>query len=99
MMEDEAEVIVKDQKDDENNKHEIADPLTKKHEFEKEALLEYHAKILYPTMRHYINCDFNLLIYGVGSKKLFLNYFAFQYLKNFVPALVFHGYHSASNMK
>jgi hypothetical protein len=49
-------------------------------------------------MRHYINCGFNLLIYGVGSKWDFLNNFVKRYLGEH-HRLVINGFHSATNIK
>jgi hypothetical protein len=49
-------------------------------------------------MKHYINCGFNLLLHGVGSKRAFLNYFSQMYL-NGEPRLIINGYHSATSMK
>ena len=49
-------------------------------------------------MKHYLNCGFNLLIYGVGSKRDFINNFAQTCLSG-EPLLYVNGFHSAANMK
>lgn len=36
---------------------------------------------LFPKMRHYMMCGFNLLIYGVGSKRNFVNNFAMSQMQ------------------
>lgn len=50
------------------------------------------------TMKHYLNCGFNLLIYGVGSKRDFINNFAQTCLSG-EPLLYVNGFHSGANMK
>jgi len=73
-MIDEATGVVKDQKNQEDIKHEVEDERIRKHTTEKEK--NFH-KLTgnFSYMRHYLNCGLNLLIYGVGSKRSFLNHF------------------------
>lgn len=49
-------------------------------------------------MKHYINCGFNILFYGVGSKWNFVNQVVMKYLHE-DHRLVVNGFHSATNMK
>jgi hypothetical protein len=70
----------------------------KKHVAEKEELATRNIQMFGPMMRHYINCGFNLLIYGIGSKWSFINNFAHKFLQEDHRIFV-NGYHSATNMK
>ncbi|TNV78862.1 hypothetical protein FGO68_gene498 [Halteria grandinella] len=70
----------------------------RKHRLEKEALQTFNLERYGGMMKHYINCGFNLLIYGVGSKWDFLNNFAKRYLGEH-HRLVINGFHSATSMK
>jgi hypothetical protein len=70
----------------------------RKHPAEKDFILERLPQTMFTSMRHYMNCGFNLLIYGVGSKRKFLNLFTMKYLNN-EPTLIINGFHSAATMK
>lgn len=70
----------------------------RKHRQEKEALQTFNLERYGGMMKHYINCGFNLLVYGVGSKWDFLNNFIKRYLGEH-HRLVINGFHSATNMK
>ena len=51
-------------------------------------------------MEHYLTCDFNLLVYGVGSKLAILTKFAEQYLvQNYEFFDAAHAYNRAFCMK
>ena len=70
----------------------------KKHRLEKEQLATFNLEKFGMRMKHYINCGFNLLIYGVGSKWTFINNYLQRHMKD-DHCLVVNGYHSATNMK
>jgi len=89
--------VVKDDRQNDDMKKEEEEDHLKKHLKEKEKLNEY-LKHMGQTMKHYINCGFNLLLYGVGSKRNFLNYFALSQLHN-EPKVVINGFHSATSIK
>lgn len=47
-----------------------------------------------------MECGFNLLVYGVGSKQKLLNEFADQAIRNAgEPLMIVNGYHSGANLK
>lgn len=46
-----------------------------------------------------LDCGFNLLIYGVGSKLDIINIFVQREIQSNQSVLVFNGYHTACNMK
>lgn len=51
-------------------------------------------------MRYFLESGFNLLIYGIGSKRNIMNEFAKQHIFNTgEPILVVNGYHSGTNIK
>ena len=64
--EDEIEEIVKLKKDSLMKHKEI---------HESRSFLNEQAQKLYEKMKFYLDCDFNLFLYGVGTKKNFLNSF------------------------
>ncbi len=74
-MEEEDGGVVKDQRGQDEFKHETEDDSTKKHAKEKEEYFVKQYNNLQHSMRHYLNCGFNLLLYGVGSKRVFVNNF------------------------
>ena len=49
-------------------------------------------------MKHYLGCNFNVLLHGVGSKRVFLNTFTASALHG-SPRHVVNGFHSACSMK
>ena len=49
-------------------------------------------------IKHYLGCNFNILLYGVGSKRAFLNEFTINMLAG-QPRHVVNGYHSACSIK
>ena len=88
---------MRDQRNQDEIKNEVEDERLRKHPKEKDQILE-RLPLLFPQMRHYMNCGFNLLVYGVGSKRKFLNLFAMKNLNN-EPTLIINGFHSAATMK
>ena len=50
-------------------------------------------------MKFYLDCDFNLFLYGVGTKKKFLNSFVLSHLKEEHVGCVINGYHSGTTIK
>ena len=52
----------------------------------------------YTKMRYMIDCGFNLLIYGIGSKFNILNHFMFQ-LVNHSNVIVFNGFNTNCDIK
>ena len=49
-------------------------------------------------MRYFINVNFNILVYGVGSKRNFINNFILTHFSH-EPCLIVNGFHSGANMK
>ncbi len=49
-------------------------------------------------MKYFLDCGFNLLIYGIGSKRSLINNFIISYLGN-DPVLIINGYHSGTTIK
>lgn len=96
-MKDEGGVVVRDQKNQDDIKNEVEDEKVRKHAEEKDALLTKLA-LNFSYMKHYLNCGLNILLYGVGSKRRFLNLFTMKYIVN-EPTLVINGFHSAASMK
>lgn len=98
-MMDETNKVVKDQKaSDDELKHEVEEENLKKHTNEKDNLYVKQQKEMHQNMKHYLNCGFNILLYGVGSKRNFLNNFVQQYLY-VEPKVYVNGFHSAITMK
>lgn len=66
-----------------------------KHESEKE---DYRNNIArnFDKMEYYINCDFNLLVYGVGSKLDPINNFT---LRMNLPFVIVNGFHTGTTIK
>jgi hypothetical protein len=62
-------------KNEEDVVKETEDERHKKHAIEKEENRILLRKQNFPLMRYYLNCGFNLLIYGIGSKRDFINLF------------------------
>ena len=64
---------------DENESDENFDPdekMTKHFKIhDSNEFLDKQADKLYEKMKFYLDCDFNLFVYGVGTKKNFLNSF------------------------
>lgn len=52
----------------------------------------------YSEMKYFLDCGFNLLVFGVGSKRTILNSFAQQYLIH-DPVYIINGFHTATNIK
>ena len=51
-------------------------------------------------MKYMLDCGFNLLIFGVGSKVDILNYFVQkQLIMQCCDVIIFNGFHSGCNMK
>lgn len=69
-----------------------------KHEAEKEKLFSYIRDNCFYKLKYYLDCGFNLLVYGVGSKRKILNLFASSKLEN-EPCLIINGFHSAASIK
>lgn len=93
-MDDQA---VQDRKREES-KNETEDDQNRKHAKEKENYTNKQMKALGPVLKHYINCGFNILIYGTGSKRNFVNHFVQHYLYN-EPRMIVNGFHSAATIK
>ena len=47
-------------------------------------------------MEYFLNCEFNLLIYGVGSKREVINKFA---VRTDLPRIIVNGYHVGTSIK
>lgn len=90
--------VVKDSRTPEEIKNEVEDERIRKHAHEKDQVLSKLPGSMYPFMRHYLNCGMNILLYGVGSKRKFLNLFTMKHVVN-EPTLVINGFHSAASMK
>ena len=75
----------------------VADEKIRKHDKEKMILLQ-KLPVFFSDMKHYLNCGQNILLYGVGSKRKFLNLFAMK-IKFDEPTLVINGYHSGAAPK
>ena len=51
-------------------------------------------------MKFYQDCGFNLMLFGVGSKRQFLNqYWDEHVIKSGLQSIVVNGYHSGTNLK
>jgi len=50
-------------------------------------------------MDYYISCGFNLLVFGVGSKRDAINNFAKNRIGARMPKLVVNGYHVGTTIK
>ena len=79
-------------KKEEDIKVEQLDDNIRKHKDEKDMHVMMQARENNPIMKYYINCGFNILLYGVGSKRWFLNNFALQCLANDGPVLIVNGF-------
>jgi len=93
-----VEGVVKDSRNQEEMKNEVEDERLRKHPAEKDKIKEMFPKLMFPQMKHYLNCGLNLLIYGVGSKRGMVNFFVQKHLTN-DPRLIVNGFHSATSMK
>jgi hypothetical protein len=65
---------------------------------EKDPVIKANNMLL-KKMKYMLDCGFNLLVYGVGSKMDVLNFFAQKHLQTSNTVLVFNGYHTGCNMK
>ena len=70
----------------------------KKHLNEKEEYLRISKSQVTTVMKHYLACGFNIVMYGVGSKRSFINEFTLMQLSG-SPRHVVNGYHSACSIK
>ena len=52
----------------------------------------------FQEMKYFLDCGFNLLVYGIGSKRNLLNSFMTNQLDG-QPCLVINGFHSATSIK
>lgn len=50
----------------------------------------------FEELEFYLDCEFNLLVYGVGSKRKTLNRFAERVV---MPQIIVNGYHAATTIK
>jgi uncharacterized membrane protein len=96
--EDEVDGPIKMEKENNDITNLIDIDPPRKHEDEKRNLTGYIKLEQMPTMKYYLDCGFNLLVYGVGSKRNILNYFASSLLAN-DHVLIINGFHSAANIK
>lgn len=75
--------------------YEEGDGAMRKHEKEKDQLKASNAR-MFERMEYFLDCEFNLLIYGVGSKREQLN----DFLTNLsLPIMVVNGYHVGTTIK
>jgi hypothetical protein len=74
------------------------DDSIKKHLNEKLEYLKITKSQVSTVMKHYLACGFNILLYGVGSKRSFINEYTLSQL-NGSPRHVVNGYHSACSIK
>ena len=61
--------------------------------------LNQQAEALYEKMKFYLDCDFNLFIYGVGTTKNWINAFVISQLNENHVGMVTNGYHSGTTIK
>ena len=85
-------------KQEEETVQEKEDDKIKKHHQLKLAYYDKQWSLNHYQMKYYLNCGFNLLIYGVGSKRNFVNRLV-QYHLATDPCLVINGFHSGTTMK
>jgi hypothetical protein len=70
-----------------------------KHSKEKQVHIKKIKDSTFPRMRYFLESGFNLLIYGIGSKRNIMNEFAHNIYNSGEPVLVVNGYHSATNIR
>lgn len=71
-----------------------------KHAKEKSVRMENLKSTMFPKMRYYLDCGFNLLVYGVGSKRGFLKEFSQLNISNASEPLIYvNGYNTGANIK
>lgn len=93
---EEGPIKVEKENTDINNLIETEAPI--KHENEKKKIGESIKLVQFPRMKYYLDCGFNLLVYGVGSKRNILNYFTSTHITS-DSCLIINGFHSATNIK
>src|SRR5690606_35202703 len=86
-------------KQEEEFKKEIDDTKTIKNlQMKREYLERLNSQATFQQMKYFLDCGFNLLIYGIGSKRRLINNFVVSYIGN-DPVLVINGYHSSTTIK
>jgi hypothetical protein len=71
-----------------------------KNKEEKIKWLDQLCEKLHKKMKFYQECDLNLLVYGVGSKRDFLNMYCHEQIRNQGNScVIINGYHSGTNIK
>ena len=83
---------------DDNEEESVEDSMIKNKD-EHDRFPDEQAQKLYEKMKFYLDCDFNLFLYGVGTKKNFLNSFVLSQLKEEHVGCVINGYHSGTTIK
>ena len=75
------------------------DDMTKKHAQEKQQhSFQLNSQRNFQQMKYFLDCGFNLLIYGNGSKRNLINNFITTYIDS-DPCLIINGFHSATTIK
>lgn len=54
---------------------------------------------MFNRLKYMLDCGFNLMLYGVGSKLDLVNLFVQKNLQSQSSVLIFNGFHSGCNMK
>ncbi|CDW82556.1 origin recognition complex subunit 2 [Stylonychia lemnae] len=86
-------------KNDEDAVREQEDTSTKKHLQQKQAILsQLFSQKNFQSWKYFLDCGFNLLIYGIGSKRKLINNFIQHYLQQ-EPCIILNGFHSATTIK
>eukprot|EP00347_Sterkiella_histriomuscorum_P014737 403359737 len=98
VMGQEAQSLIHHKNEEELQRMEEND-LTRKHLSQKR---KHYAQVSssanFTQMKYYLECGFNLLVYGVGSKRNLVNQFVQSYLSE-DPKLIVNGFHSGVSIK
>lgn len=76
----------------------ISDFKDTKHQTEKEILFEEIKNNHFGQMKYFLDCGFNLLVFGSGSKRSLMNVFVDNMVSD-QPCFIVNGYHSGTNLK
>mmetsp|Transcript_15629 Transcript_15629/g.11009 ORF Transcript_15629/g.11009 Transcript_15629/m.11009 type:complete len:106 (-) Transcript_15629:623-940(-) len=76
----------------------LSDYKESKHQFEKEELFERLRDDNFEQMKYFLDCGFNLLVFGAGSKRTLLNTFVSEVIHD-QPTFIVNGYHTGTNLK
>lgn len=78
---------------------EFEDDTLRKHAQEKRKMQEeLRSPVRFQQMKYMMDCGFNILVHGVGSKRELINRFVTSQINN-EPCLIVNGFHSGTSIK